>query len=84
MDWSAQQEELEEEVRGLKSILTVAQVVVSSLDLDEVLQNILCSAMAIMDMPAGSIALYDEEQEQRCQHDRESTCTHLWSPTWLS
>lgn len=49
-----------EEVRGLKSILSVAQVVVSSLDLDEVLQNILHSAMAIMDFPAGSIALYNE------------------------
>jgi diguanylate cyclase (GGDEF)-like protein len=49
-----------EELEGLKSILTVAQVVVSSIDLDEVLQNILHSAMAIMDFPAGSIALYDE------------------------
>ncbi len=42
---------------------SVAQVVVSSLELDEVLQNILSSAMGIMDMPAGSIALYDEEPE---------------------
>ena len=49
-----------EEVRGLKNILCVAQVVVSSLDLDEVLQNILHSAMAITDFPAGSIALYNE------------------------
>lgn len=53
-------QELEEEVRGLKNILSVAQVVVSSLELDEVLQNILGSAMATMDMPAGSIALYEE------------------------
>lgn len=51
---------LHEEVRGLRDLLNVAQVVVSSLDLDEVLQNILHSSMAIMDMPAGSIALYDE------------------------
>lgn len=50
-----------EELRELKDLLTVAQVVVSSIDLDEVLQNILISAMAIMEMPAGSIALYDEE-----------------------
>lgn len=49
-----------EEVQGLKSILSVAQVVVSSLDLNEVLQNILHSAMAIMDYPAGSIALFNE------------------------
>jgi diguanylate cyclase (GGDEF)-like protein len=50
---------LEEELRGLKNILSVAQVVVSSLELDEVLDNILSSAMAVMEMPAGSIALYD-------------------------
>jgi diguanylate cyclase (GGDEF)-like protein len=50
-----------EQVQGLKGILNVAQVVVSSLDLDEVLQNILHSAMAVMDMPAGTVALYDEE-----------------------
>ena len=52
---------LEEELRVLKDLLSVAQVVVSSLDLDEVLQNILFSAMGVMDMPAGSIALYQED-----------------------
>lgn len=51
---------IEEELRELKDILTVAQVVVSSIELDEVLQNILLSALAIMEIPAGSIALYDE------------------------
>lgn len=50
---------LEKELRGLKNILSVAQVVVSSLNLEEVLDNILGSAMAVMEMPAGSIALYD-------------------------
>jgi len=55
---------LVEQVQGLKGILNVAQVVVSSLELDEVLQNILHSAMAVMDMPAGSIALYDAESSQ--------------------
>ncbi len=55
---------LVEQVQGLKGILNVAQVVVSSLDLDEVLQNILHSAMTIMDMPAGTIALYDEDSCQ--------------------
>lgn len=54
----------EEELQCLREVLSVAQVVVSSLDLDEVLQNILCSALGIMDIPAGSIALYDEEQNQ--------------------
>jgi len=54
---------LEEELRVLKGLLGVAQVVVSSLDLDEVLQNILFSAMGVMDMPAGSIALYREDPD---------------------
>lgn len=54
--------ELAAEVRGLSNLLSVAQVVVSSLELDEVLQNILFSAMGVMDMPAGSIALYDERE----------------------
>lgn len=56
--------QLAAQIQGLKDILNVAQVVVSSLDLNEVLQNILHSAMAIMDMPAGSIALYDAETSQ--------------------
>ena len=51
--------QLLEELQGLKGVLNVAQVVVSSLELDEVLQNILHSSMAVMDMPAGTIALYD-------------------------
>lgn len=55
---------LDQQVKGLKGILNVAQVVVSSLDLDEVLDNILHSAMAIMEIPAGSIALYDVENTE--------------------
>ncbi len=61
---NAEKTEVYEELRVLKDVLTVAQVVVSSLDLDEVLQNILISAMAIMEIPAGSIALYDEESSR--------------------
>ena len=56
----SQDEFTDEELQCLREVLSVAQVVVSSLDLDEVLHNILCSALGIMDMPAGSIALYDE------------------------
>jgi hypothetical protein len=54
-------ENIEEELRSLKGIVSIAQVVVSSLELDEVLQNILYSAMATMGMPAGSIALFEEK-----------------------
>ena len=53
------QKRIEEELREMKEILSVAQVVVSSLDLDEVLEVILGGARSIMEMPAGSIALYD-------------------------
>lgn len=51
---------LERELKGLKDLLNVAQVVVASIELDEALQNILLSAMSIVDMPAGTVALYDE------------------------
>lgn len=63
-----QDEFTDEELNGLREVLSVAQVVVSSLDLDEVLHNILCSAMGIMDMPAGSIALYDESINKLALH----------------
>jgi len=59
---------LKRQLKDLRSILSVAQVVVSSLDLDEVLQNILCSAMAILDMPAGSVALYEENNCELTLH----------------
>ena len=48
---------LERELKGLKDLLNVAQVVVASIELDEALQNILLSAMSIVDMPAGMVAL---------------------------
>ena len=59
-DVNVQPEVLERELKGLKDLLSVAQLVVSSLDLDEVLQNILLSAMTLIDAPAGTIALFDE------------------------
>lgn len=61
---NADDSRLLEKVRGLKGILNVAQVVVSSLELDEVLQNILHSAMTVMDIPAGTVALYDANSYQ--------------------
>ena len=61
-DKSSKTSHLEEEVRELRSILGVAQAVVSSLDLDAVLATILDSAMSILDTPAGAVALYDEKR----------------------
>jgi diguanylate cyclase (GGDEF)-like protein len=59
---------LERELKGLRDLLSVAQVVVSSIDLDEVLQNILLSAMTMVDMPAGTVALYDEATNRLEMH----------------
>ncbi len=62
------EEDLSQELQGFKDLISVAQVVVSSLQLDEVLLDILTSAMAIMDMPAGSVALYEESSGEMIIH----------------
>lgn len=59
---------LEEKLQGLQDILEVAKNVVSSLNLDSVLQNILGHALDIAKMPAGSIALYDDDRRQLTLH----------------
>jgi diguanylate cyclase (GGDEF)-like protein len=81
-----QDEFTDEELQCLREVVSVAQVVVSSLDLDEVLQNILCSALGIMDIPAGSIALYDEIHDQLELHahiglSERLTATKSWAVT---
>ena len=68
------------QIQVLKGILNVAQIVVFSLDLDEVLQNILHSAMSVMDMPAGSVALYDAKNLTAlvactCRAQRQVCCS---------
>ncbi|MCM0083885.1 diguanylate cyclase [Geomonas sp. Red32] len=49
---------LESQVKGLQDLVEVSRAVVSTLDLDTVLQAILTSAMTLAETPAGSIALY--------------------------
>jgi len=61
-------EQLEAELRGLKDVLDVARAVVSTLDLDAVLQNILSHAMDFVGVPAGSIALYDKKSNRLTLH----------------
>ena len=53
-------DEMREELEGLRKIVDVAKASVSTLELEVVLQTILQSCMEVMDIPAGSIALYDE------------------------
>ncbi len=59
-----QREQLQREVEGLREILGVAQAAVSTLELEPVLEIILKSAMDIVSVPAGSVALYEEESSQ--------------------
>ena len=82
----SQTEFTDEELQCLREVLSVAQVVVSSLDLDEVLHNILCSALGTMDMPAGSIALYDDSLNRLELHtyiglSEKLTSKSSWSVT---
>lgn len=59
---------LESQVRALEELIEVARAVVSTLDLDTLLQAILNSAMHFADAPAGSIALYDDTRAELSLH----------------
>jgi diguanylate cyclase (GGDEF)-like protein len=61
-------ETLESQVKGLKDLIEVAKAVVSTLDLDTVLQAILTSAMGIAETPAGSVALYYDAKRELTLH----------------
>jgi len=50
------------ESQRLHEILDVARIVVSSLDLDETLQRILQITRDLVDVPAGSVALYNRSE----------------------
>jgi diguanylate cyclase (GGDEF)-like protein len=60
--------DLESQVRGLKDLIEVAKAVVSTLDLDTVLQAILTSAMGLAETPAGSVALYYDTKRELSLH----------------
>lgn len=59
---------LEAQVKALTDLLEVAKAVVSTIDLDTVLQAILQSAMRFAVTPAGSIALYDDVRMELSLH----------------
>jgi diguanylate cyclase (GGDEF)-like protein len=59
---------LESQVRALKDLIEVAKAVVSTLDLDTVLQAILTSAMGFAETPAGSVALYYDAKRELSLH----------------
>lgn len=67
-------------------IIEVARKVVSSLDLNAVLETILMNALDLAQMPAGSIALYDEKNETLTLHaytglSRKFVEQRSWRPT---
>ena len=67
-DYKNDKEGLEAQIKALKDLIEVAKAVVSTLDLDTVLQAILTSAMHFAETPAGSVALYDDAKQEFSLH----------------
>ncbi|QXE91009.1 sensor domain-containing diguanylate cyclase [Geomonas subterranea] len=67
-DCNSQKESLESQVKALTDLIEVAKAVVSTLDLDTVLQAILTSAMRFAETPAGSVALYYDAKRELSLH----------------
>lgn len=61
-------ESLESQVKALTDLIEVARAVVSTLDLDTVLEAILTSAMKFAETPAGTMAVYDDRNEEFILH----------------
>jgi diguanylate cyclase (GGDEF)-like protein len=65
---ACEKEILESQVKALTDLIEVARAVVSTLDLDTVLQAILTSAMNFAGTPAGTVAVYEEEKQEFVLH----------------
>lgn len=59
---------LQKQVESLRHLIEVAKTVVSTLDLDTLLQAIMVSAMQYAETPAGSVALYDSSNNELSLH----------------
>ncbi len=59
---------LQHQIDALRDLIEVARTVVSTLDLDTLLQSIMVSAMHYSDTPAGSVALYDSKKQELSLH----------------
>lgn len=55
---------LEAHIQDLTDLIGVAKTVVSTLDLDKVLDTVLSSALQFMEMPSGILAAYDEASQE--------------------
>src|SRR5512133_8373 len=61
-------ESLQKQIESLRDLIEVAKTVVSTLDLDTLLQAIMVSAMHYAETPAGSVALYDSKKKELSLH----------------
>lgn len=59
---------LQKQIDSLRDLIEVAKTVVSTLDLDTLLQAIMVSAMHYAEAPAGSVALYDSKKKELSLH----------------
>ena len=59
---------LQKQIESLRDLIEVAKTVVSTLDLDTLLQAIMVSAMQYAETPAGSVALYDSTTMELSLH----------------
>jgi diguanylate cyclase (GGDEF)-like protein len=66
--YACEKEILQAQVKALEDLIEVAKAVVSTLDLDTVLQAIMTSAMRFAETPAGSVALYDDKKHELNLH----------------
>jgi diguanylate cyclase (GGDEF)-like protein len=62
------QRALQAQIQDLTDIIGVARTVVSTLELDKVLDSVLHNAMQFMEMPAGMLEVYNEATQQMVPH----------------
>ena len=79
-------ESLQHQIDALRDLIEVAKTVVSTLDLDTLLQAIMVSAMHYSETPAGSVALYDSKKRELTLHTHRGLSTEFinierWSVT---
>jgi diguanylate cyclase (GGDEF)-like protein len=60
--------ELEEQIQGLTTLISVAKTVVSTLELDQVLTSVLESSCSLMSMPAGVVGVYSDRTHEMVLH----------------
>ncbi len=65
---SCERDSLQAQIKALEDLIEVARAVVSTLDLDTVLQAIMTSAMRFAETPAGSVAVYDDRKQELTLH----------------